>query len=1129
MRRFGQSGSLVGLILATILVLSPLSASAQGQSNAEALAGGSDRGAAILAESQPFAKWTAVSAGDGYSLGLRDDGTLWAWGVNRTGQLGDGTNTSKNVPTQIGDDTDWEAISAGHSHSLALKEDGSLWAWGFNPWGQLGDGTGGSGTNANDKNVPVRIGADYDWTAVSAGDNHSCAIKDDGSLWAWGYNEFGRLGNGTTVNTSTPVLIGVATDAWQDVSAGGRHSLAIKDDGTLWAWGYNFYGQLGNSANGATANRNIPTKAGTAADWKAVVAGEDHSLGIKGDGSLWAWGYNNSGQLGGGSTGSVYNKNAPTQIGSGADWEAITARRYHSFGTKRDGSLWAWGNNEYGQLGIGTSGSGAGKDVPTQVETDIGWRAISAGSSHTLATKSDGSLWAWGSNEYGKLGNETTVSTSTPILISGPPPDETPPATICDIEASYVGMATITLTATDETGGSGVAALYYKVDDGGIETVMPTGALPAYVVTATVTVVGDGIHTLEFWAVDNAENEEFPHTEVKFTVTALPDTTPPVSGSDAALGYASAPAVITLTATDETGGSGVAALYYKVDDGDVETVTPTGAAPAYDVTTTITVSEEGTHTLEFWAVDNEENEEEPHNIAVFRVGLLPDKTPPSSACDAEASYVGTATITITATDEGPGNEESSGVREVTYILNDEEPVVTLGDEAVVAASREGTYTLEFWAVDNEENEEEPHNTVTFAITLEDPDDPEPEDMPITATVKDKHAETVHGAGFDSTSTGCEDMCHTDPVITGCTDAGCHRIAEAPDLEPGHTDDDAPESHGYIRPETYGCDGCHRIKGDGSGGTITRISGADRYATAIEVSKRNFTSANAVIIATGANYADALSASALAGSLSAPLLLTRTESLSTGVLGEINRLGAKQAYIMGSSAAVSNAVEGLLGEAGINVERIAGADRYATSTAIADKVAELEGTSFAKKAFLARGDNFADGLAASPLAYRNKMPVVLTRPAELPAPAGSAIQALGIMDVTILGSVAAVSASVEAEVGALGTDLTVRRVAGTDRYATAEAIARHAFDNSLATKNFIGVATGLNFPDALAGGAATGERGGILVLTTPDALSQNWEGYLSGAYGGIKPDIQIYGGDNVVSESVMNKLRAMLID
>jgi len=312
---------------------------------------------------------------------------------------------------------------------------------------------------------------------------------------------------------------------------------------------------------------------------------------------------------------------------------------------------------------------------------------------------------------------------------------------------------------------------------------------------------------------------------------------------------------------------------------------------------------------------------------------------------------------------------------------------------------------------------------------------------------------------------------------------------------------------------------------GTAGSLTRVAGADRYITAIEASKANFESADNVILATGIGYADALSASALAGALDAPLLLTHPGSLGDGVLAEVRRLGAKKAYVMGSAVAVSDAVGGSLISAGLAVERVAGTDRYATSAAVAKKVAELEGAAFVKKAFLARGDDFADGLAVSPLAYHNRIPVLLTRPTSLPAPVGDAITCLGITDVTVLGLTAAITSGVEASVGGIAT---TRRVAGDNRYETAQRIAEYAFENSLAAKDFIGVATGLDFPDALAGGAATGKHGGILVLTEPGGLSRGWAICLSGAYESIKPDIQLYGGSNVVSDNVSGRLQDILL-
>ncbi|MCL2504044.1 MAG: hypothetical protein FWE94_05530, partial [Coriobacteriia bacterium] len=319
------------------------------------------------------------------------------------------------------------------------------------------------------------------------------------------------------------------------------------------------------------------------------------------------------------------------------------------------------------------------------------------------------------------------------------------------------------------------------------------------------------------------------------------DKTAPVSSSDATATYESAPATITITATDEEGGSGVAALYYRLDDNATQTVSAAGTTVVHTLAAEVVASTDGTHTIEFWSTDNAENVESPHNVVTFHIGLFPDTTPPISICDADVSYIGAATITITATDTGPANQVVSGVDSITYTLNGGDPETVSGDTAVVTVAEDGDWILEFWATDNAENEEAPHNVVHFDVTIiDDPDEPDPEDMPITATVKDKHGKGAHGAdGYSASDTVSCGMCHESryPVgATSCTDEGCHRVAEARDLEPDEVNEDPPANHGYIRPNTYDCDGCHSVLSPT--GSIERISGADRFATAIAVSKKN---------------------------------------------------------------------------------------------------------------------------------------------------------------------------------------------------------------------------------------------------------------------------------------------------
>lgn len=346
--------------------------------------------------------WESVSTGGFFSLAKKSDGTLWSWGANDKGQLGDGTNTNKKKPTQIGTANYWKSIVAGISFSLAIKNDGTLWAWGANTNGQLGNGTN------KDSNLPTQIGTDADWKSIAGGNEFTIAIKTNGTLWAWGRNNSGQLGDGTNINKNVPVQIGTATN-WQSVVANGEHSHAIKSDGTLWAWGWNGAGQLGDST---TTRKNLPVQIGTATNWKSISKGANHNLAIKSDGTLWAWGANNFSQLGDGTTN---NKNTPVQIGIGNNWQKVVAGRDHSMAISSDGAIWAWGRNNFGQLGDSTN---TDRISPVQVGTARNWPSISTYGDHNLAIKSDGALWAWGRNDFGQLGNDTMANKNAPTEIA---------------------------------------------------------------------------------------------------------------------------------------------------------------------------------------------------------------------------------------------------------------------------------------------------------------------------------------------------------------------------------------------------------------------------------------------------------------------------------------------------------------------------------------------------------------------------------------------------------------------------------------------------------------------------------------------------------------------------------------
>ena len=330
---------------------------------------------------------------------------LYSWGYNRGG-LGQNDIVNRSSPTQVGVATNWSQVSTNAYNTAAIKTDGTLWAWGNNQFNQLGTGDGVY------RSSPVQLGALTTWSkvSVSAGGFNTAAIKTNGTLWAWGRNVYGELGTNDQGYRVSPVQIGALT-TWSLVSMGGYITLATKTDGTLWAWGSNFQGALGKND---AIMRSSPVQIGSGTTWSKVSASGIYGvLATKTDGTLWAWGYNNYGQLG---TGDVITRSSPVQIGSGTTWSLVSAGYYSMMAVKTDGTLWSWGDNYFGQLGLNATNP-YGRSSPTQVGVGTTWSKVSAGQNNALAIKTDGTLWVWGHNNYGALGLGDLVYRSSPVQL----------------------------------------------------------------------------------------------------------------------------------------------------------------------------------------------------------------------------------------------------------------------------------------------------------------------------------------------------------------------------------------------------------------------------------------------------------------------------------------------------------------------------------------------------------------------------------------------------------------------------------------------------------------------------------------------------------------------------------------
>jgi alpha-tubulin suppressor-like RCC1 family protein len=330
--------------------------------------------------------WKQIACGYGFTAAIKTDGTLWLWGKNDdfvrgTGVLGDNTVVAKSSPVQIVTGGTWTQVAGGYWHAAAIKTDGTLWTWGGNlVGGPLGDNTTIS------KSSPVQtITRGTNWSKVACGGRSTYAIKTDGTLWTWGTNYDGRLGDNTTTRRFSPVQTAAGGTNWSQVASSGNgngygHCAAIKTDGTLWLWGLNYSGQLGDNT---VVSKSSPVQTVTGGtNWKQVSCGGAHTAAVKTDGTLWTWGGNSYGNGLGDNT--TTNRSSPVQtITGGTNWKQVACgNSSNSAAIKTDGTLWGWGQN-YGQLGDNTT---TGRSSPVQtIMRGTNWKSVACGAYNTVA------------------------------------------------------------------------------------------------------------------------------------------------------------------------------------------------------------------------------------------------------------------------------------------------------------------------------------------------------------------------------------------------------------------------------------------------------------------------------------------------------------------------------------------------------------------------------------------------------------------------------------------------------------------------------------------------------------------------------------------------------------------------
>jgi alpha-tubulin suppressor-like RCC1 family protein len=371
-------------------------------------------GATTSRQPDPFVAEQVV-AGDQHACALTADGTAYCWGYNRQGQLGDGTNTDRKVPTPVSGTTKFTRLAAGRYFTCGLTSAGATWCWGDNSSGQLGNGTTGAGSDSTNKNAPGLVSGNIALQSIVTGQLHVCGLNAAGAAYCWGAYPSGQLGNASGAAQTVPGRSAAALTLKMLALGGDNHTCGLTTaDGSAYCWGNNTFGQLGNGKK-SNAGQREPSPVTGGLKFTTIALGRTSTCGLIADGSAYCWGGNAQGQLG---DGTVDERLAPVRAAPALKFASLTAGDSQTCGVTSDGAAHCWGNNAFGQLGSGTSGGQQTGAVA--VAGGIKFASLSAGEEFTCGLGTDKTVYCWGSNRVGWLGDGTDVQRATPTKVKKP-------------------------------------------------------------------------------------------------------------------------------------------------------------------------------------------------------------------------------------------------------------------------------------------------------------------------------------------------------------------------------------------------------------------------------------------------------------------------------------------------------------------------------------------------------------------------------------------------------------------------------------------------------------------------------------------------------------------------------------